>query len=158
VSYASREQWEAWSAHIDSASDAGDVQALLDRATADLDAWLCWPMPPDPDPLPTPLSDLPPVGPVVLAPVGRIDPASLTWWQRDCLAKACVLQALYRLEVDESSLIEGRPQVQSVGGLLTFDRAGPDPISPAAITALAGAGLLVHRTGCAPPDAGPRAA
>ena len=61
-------------------------------------------------------------------------------------------QACHRLEVGEDALVEGKPQMIALAGL-SFAREGPDPVSPSAIVCLSGAGLLLHRSGTAPPDA-----
>jgi hypothetical protein len=152
VSYASVAEFHVWAAllHEDVPED---LEGLLDRATQDLHSYLHWPLPTaDPDPLPTAITD--PGSPVVGTPVprppsGRIDTTQLTWFQADCLARACVLQACYRLEVGDDALVEGRPQVLSVPGLRLATTA-PDPVSPAAIACLSGAGLLRSDTGPGP--------
>jgi len=116
-----------------------DVDALCERASRDLDAWLCWPPP-------------------LLTAGLRIDVTLLTAFQVDCLVRATVAQSAYRLVVDEEAMIEGAPKVTGVTGGLTFSPTAPDLISRAALTLLAGASLLNYRTGTAsppPPDVVP---
>jgi hypothetical protein len=140
MSYATADQFAAQLAHVaDDLDIPEDLDGLLQRASGDLDAYLCWP---------------PPVGPVLVPPdpVDRIDTSQLTWWQRDALARATCQQAAYRLTVAELDLIEGAPRVTAVGGALTFAPTAPDLIGRSALVCLSGAGLLRYRTGTAPPD------
>ncbi len=104
MSYASAERFAAQTAHLD-LDTPDDIPALLQRASADLDSYLQWPMPPDPDPD----ADPPAVA-------DRIDTAKLTWWARDCLARAWCAQAAYRCEIGEDSLVEGKPRTATCSG------------------------------------------
>jgi hypothetical protein len=143
VSYATPDQFAALTAHMYSLDLPDDIGALLQRASADLDSYLSWPMP-----------DLDTVPP---APLDRINVGVLTLWQRDCLVRACCAQAAYRRVVGEDDFVEGKPRLTNFGGLQLATTA-PDPIGPSALVCLAGAGLLLNRTGCAPPDEPPAAA
>jgi hypothetical protein len=113
----------------------GGVPDLLERASEDLDAFLCWPAPYD---------------------FGRRIPVeALTPFAYDCLARATCLQAAYRLTVTEDDMTEGRPRALTIGGgQVTFSPTAPDPISPAALVLLAGAGLY-KRSNCASAPAPP---
>jgi hypothetical protein len=125
TSYASLDQFEEFVTAIecpDLPDTPSDVQALLDRASEDIDAWLRWPAPPDPE------DDGEP-------PVTRIPAASLTRFERRRLARATIAQALYRVTVGEGELLEGAGRITAAGGI-SFVTAAPDPIAPAARHAL----------------------
>lgn len=130
TAYATSAQFLQWQHDVD--YDLADVDALLERASRDVDSYLAWPAP-----VTTGL---------------RIDPTTLSAFQADCLTQATVRQACYRLTVGEEDLAEGQPRVVSVGqvGLATTP---PDRIGPDVLVILQAAGLL-RRSGCAapPPD------
>ena len=113
TSYATTDEFAAATAHLD-LDLPDDIGALLDRASEDLDGYLRFPIPEDPDGD----GDL---------PVRRIPEAALTRWERRILSRACVLQAAYRVTVGEEDIVEGKNRVLSaVGGELRRGRAGPD--------------------------------
>jgi hypothetical protein len=107
-------------------------QAILDRASADVDAYLQWPVPDDTS---------------NVQPPGRIDLTQLSGWETWCLGNACVNQAMYRLSRSEQDLLEGPPDLVSAGGS-TFATTAPPPVGAMTILALTGCpSLHVYRTG-----------
>jgi hypothetical protein len=140
VSYATADQLRAVAVTMsdDLTSDYINEQldAILERASQDLDGWLCWPIP-DPD--------------SAVVPPCRIDLSTLSAWEVWVLQTACVQQALYRLGRDEVDLLEGPPDLLSAGGV-SFAAQAPPLVGPMALLALAGAtNLQRYRTGCAAP-------
>jgi len=143
--YATVQQFRAWTRHLDDVLDLPEdgshqaIQRLLDRASADLDQYLRWPPPDDPE--------------AVLPGAGRIR-AELTSWESWCLAKACVEQATYRLLRDESELAEGASSITAAGGV-SFSTAAPDLLGPQAAVSIAGVGVLWrYKHGLGVPDVG----
>ena len=143
MSYASISEFNLGMAHLLADLDVPeDLQGLLDRASADLDSFLRWPLPEDPpegEPLPT----------------TRIPDSALTLWERRCLTQAAIAQAAYRLIQGEDEIAEGRSRVLSVSGgtSITFDAGPVDPIAPSARHALSAAPKLTqYATGIASPD------
>jgi len=112
------------------ATTISGVDALLQRAAADIDAYLSWPPP------------------VAAGP--RIDPTALSSFQLDVLSRACVMQAAYRLLVDETDMAEGTPRVLNIG-VVSFAQVAPDPVGPDVKVLLQGAGLLKRSGTAAPP-------
>ena len=118
-----------------------DVAGLLARSSADIEGFLCWPVPADPPDPEAPLSPL------------RI--SGLTRHETFALAQATVCQACYRLVRDESELAEGAPGITSVAGV-TFAATAPSPIGPETFYALAGCpSLWWHRSGTVLPEPEP---
>ena len=112
-----------------------DIDQLLARSSDDIDSYLSWPAP--------------------VAAGRRIDVSTLTEFQQDCLARACCMQAAYRVTVDETDdLIVGRPRLTALPGGIAVAPTAPDLLGPQTLVLLQGAGLL-KRSGCAappPPD------
>jgi hypothetical protein len=112
--YASAGQLRAMAITMDDdlAQEFTDEQldALLERASADVDAWLCWPVPGDDDPA---------------VPPCRIDVATLTKWESWVLSTSTVWQGLYRIARNEIDLLEGPPDLVSAGGLSFASQAAP---------------------------------
>jgi hypothetical protein len=108
------------------------LDALLERASADLDGWLCWPVPGDDDPA---------------VPPCRIDVGSLSKWESWTLQTATIWQAQYRLARDEIDLLSGPPDLVAAGGL-SFASQAPPLIGGMTQLVLSGCPTLhVHRHG-----------
>jgi hypothetical protein len=121
---------------INISGDDSVLEELLDRASRDVESYLCFPAvddPDDPDAVPD-----------------RIPP--LTASQQRSLMRATVSQAAYRLARDEGDLLEGAPSLLSAAGV-SFSAQPPPPIGPETMMWLSGnPSLWTWRTGCAPPD------
>lgn len=150
-SYCTVDQFTRWTSHIaDQLDIPEDVQALLDRASADIDAHLCVPLPPDPPPPADPDDPLEPL------PSTRLDPAKLSRWEAWVLSKACAEQSVYRLIQGEDEIAEGTSRIASIGGggqSVTFSRDKLDLLGPQTFVSLVSApNLWKFRTGTVPPD------
>jgi hypothetical protein len=151
VSYATPDQFTAWTSHLTDL-DVPDVtgedpvqtlQNLLDRASADIDAALCWPLPPDPPDPDDPLLNM------------RIPASGLSRYEQQALARANVAQAVYRCERGDDELAFGQPDIVSVSGI-AFAQVKPEPIGGETFLALSGApALWWYRSGTVTPDPPP---
>lgn len=129
TAYADASDFEAASSHLDLDAPSGfQLDALLDRAADDIDAYL----------------DLP----VAVDGGDRLDVETLTDGQREALALATAQQAYWRLIVGEEDVSEGRPRLLGIDGV-SFASDAPDVLGPEARRTLSRAGLLV-RTGTVP--------
>ena len=158
-SYATVTEFRAWTASLDldlpgDGSDA-DVQALLDRASNDIDQYLHWPPPADadldpPPPEPDPDDLEPPPEP--LLPQARIPRSKLTRFELWALSKANVEQAAYLCIVGEDSVREGIPTLSAAGGV-TFSAHAPDLLGPGVLVSLcACATVWEFRSGTVKPE------
>jgi hypothetical protein len=116
-----------------------DLDALLERASIDLDSYLRWPLPGPDDPVVPPL---------------RIDVATLSTWEVWALQRACVSQAIYRAELQEDL----EPSLLTSAPLVSFSPRPPDLVGTQALTVLSGCpSLHVYRHGLGTPDEPPDA-
>lgn len=111
-----------------------DLDALLERASIDLDSYLRWPLPgPDDD----------------VTPPLRIDTSKLTAWELWALQRACCAQSLYRAELNEDM----EPSLLTSAPLISFSPRPPDLVGTQATVVLSGcASLHVYRHGLGVPD------
>jgi hypothetical protein len=130
AAYATVDQLKLWGAYAlnelsGCPADDDDLLAVLERSSLDIDGFLRWPLPTDDDDIEPPL---------------RIPVARFSAWEQSVIARACVYQCLYRLELGEdldASQITTAPNV-------TFTTAAPQLIGQMALVALAGCETL-HR-------------
>lgn len=110
-----------------------DLAGLLERSSRDIDSYLQWPY-----------DD-------AVTPPLRIPAETLSVWETWVLQQACISQAVYRLELDESTLVEGASLISNTGSV-SFSPRSPDLVGSQALLVLSGCeSLFRYRTGLALP-------